>query len=80
MRLQNILENYPDEQFIVIDGFDNCVLGLETDSMRLIYSVDRIIEQLCEDMDEEDAIEHFQFNIQGAYFGEQTPIYCYEVV
>jgi len=24
----------------------------------------------------EDAIEHFYYNVEGAYMGEQTPIFC----
>jgi hypothetical protein len=80
MRLNNILENYPDEQFIIIDGFDDCVMGVENYSMRLIYSVQSIIKKLHEEMDILDAIEEFEHNIKSMYFGEQTPIYCYEVM
>lgn len=78
MKIETILEHYPDEQFLIIDGYDDCILGIDIDSMRLIYSVDSIILKLSNDMSEEDAVEYFNFNIQGAYFGEQTPIYCYE--
>ena len=46
--------------------------------MRIIYSVTRCIEILCldEEMDVEDAIEHFNYNVKGAYVGEKTPIWC----
>jgi hypothetical protein len=27
-------------------------------------------------MTAEDAIEHFQFNVAGAWVGEKTPIWC----
>ena len=28
-----------------------------------------------EDMSEEDALEYYQFNILGGYFGEQNPVF-----
>lgn len=76
--LDKILENYPDEDILKIDGFDSAVIGIDPTSMRLIYSEDRIIEILIteEDMDEIEAIEHYEFNILGSYVGESTPIFC----
>jgi len=29
-------------------------------------------------MPDEDALEYFYFNVQGAYVGEQTPIFCFD--
>ena len=69
------------EDIIKIDGFDNCVIGYAMDMVdggsvvRLVYSVSLIISVLSSDMDEEEAIEYFDFNIQGAYMGSRTPIY-----
>ena len=31
-------------------------------------------------MDYEEAIEYFDFNIQAAYVGEQTPIWCMDIL
>jgi len=42
----------------------------------LIYSVKKCMEILMINMSEEDAMEHFSFNISGAYVGEKTPIWC----
>ena len=45
--------------------------------MRLIYSVSKILQVLeSQGMSEIDAIEHFSYNINSAWVGEQTPIYC----
>lgn len=78
--LQEIIDYYSDEQFLIADGFDNAVIGVEEQSMRLIYSVTLCLEILMvdEEMSLEDAIEHFEFNVSGAYVGEQTPIWCYD--
>jgi hypothetical protein len=77
--LEEILEYYPDETFLKADGLDSAVIGVQVgEPMRLIYSVTKIIEHLVteDEMDLEDALEHFEFNIRGSYVGEQTPIWC----
>lgn len=77
--LDYILGNYPDEQFLIVDGFDQAIIGVEETSMRLIYSKDKIIEILMQEMEEADAHEHYDFNIAGAYVGEKTPIFCNDI-
>ena len=48
----------------------------ETDLPDAVYSVCKIIRELVKDgMDEEEALEFYDFNIVGAYMGEFTPIY-----
>lgn len=77
--LEEILEYYPDETFLKADGLDEAVIGVQIgEPMRLIYSVSKVIEILITDneMELEDALEHFEFNIRGSYVGEQTPIWC----
>lgn len=78
--LEEIVENYYDEEILKADGFDDAVIGIETGSMRLIYSVNRCVEILIQEgMTQEDAIEHFDFNVAGSYVGEKTPIWCYDM-
>lgn len=72
--LQLILDAYPDEEFLTMDGFDACVIGLDERRMLLIYSADKILKSLRDDMDQEGALEFFEFNIKGAYMGPNTPI------
>ncbi len=75
--LDQIIERYDDQKFLKADGFDNAVIGVDTRSMRLIYSRSKCIEILAKGgMSYEDAVEHFDFNVDGAYVGEQTPIWC----
>jgi hypothetical protein len=76
--LEEIIEYYPDETFLKADGFDEAVIGVEIPSMRLIYSVKKVIETLIteDEMSLEDAMEHYEFNIRGSYIGELTPIWC----
>ena len=76
--LETILDRYEDEEFLKADGFDDAIIGVDESTMRLIYSVSKCIEILRKDMDEEDAIEYFDFNVSGSYMGEKTPIWCYD--
>jgi hypothetical protein len=76
--LDTITANYEDEEILKADGFDAAIIGIELPSMRLIYSVKKCIKILMKDMSYEDAVEHFEFNVSGAYVGEQTPIWCHD--
>lgn len=78
MMLNDIIDAYPDESFLTADGFDEAVIGLDETTMRLIYSVSKCLDILMDDMTLEEAVEYFEFNIEGAYMGEQTPIWCWD--
>lgn len=74
--LDKIVEWFPEEDILKADGFDDAIIGIETNEMRLIYSVSKCIQILCRDMNEEDAVEFFDFNVRGSYVGDKTPIWC----
>ena len=75
--LEGIIEYYQDEEFLKADGFDDSVIGVDTSTMRLIYSVRMCVEILVlQGMDMFEAIEYFDFNIRGSFVGEKTPIWC----
>lgn len=74
--LDKIIEWFPEDDLLIIDGFDDAILGIDEYSLRLIYSVSKCIEILEKDMTEEEAVEYFDFNIKYHYIGEKTPIFC----
>ena len=74
--LDKILEWYPEEELLIADGFDDAIIGVADDSMRLVYSIKKCVDILMKNMDEEDALEYFNFNVRCAYVGEKTPIWC----
>lgn len=75
--LEEIVEYYQDEDILKADGFDDAVIGIDTQTIRLIYSVTRCVEILVlGGMDVDEAIEYFDFNVKGSYVGEKTPIWC----
>jgi len=79
-KLERILEQFPDENILKADGFDDCIIGYDYgfEDIRLIYSVKKILNSLVKKdyMTEEEAIEYFEFNMRGAYVGEKTPVWC----
>ena len=76
--LDEILDNYYDQSFMVADGFDEAVIGVEISDMRLVYSVKKCLEVLERDMSAEDAYEYFTYNVSGAYVGDKTPVWCWD--
>lgn len=75
--LEKIVEQYQDMEILTADGFDDAVIGIDVNSTRLIYSVEKCINILMEQgMSMTEAVEYFEFNVSGSYVGEKTPIWC----
>lgn len=76
---KKILQKFEGEaEFLQANGFDDALIGVDEESMRLIYSVSKCIEILMRDMSEEDALEYFSFNVVRSSDGKTTPIWCYD--
>lgn len=79
--LEEIIELYEEETFLKADGFDEAIIGVSEDfnaPVRLIYSVKKCLEILMRDMNYEDAMEYFTYNVSGGYVGEKTPVWCWD--
>ena len=72
--IDKILESYPDETFLKMEGFDDAIIGKDINTNKLIYSFTKCIQILIKDMVEEEALDYFYYNIVGSYVGENTPI------
>jgi hypothetical protein len=76
-QLFELIDEMGDE-VIKFDGLDAAIVGVgqvHGQPPRLVYSSDAIIRIFMEEgMSEEDAIEHFEFNVACAYVGEATPL------
>jgi hypothetical protein len=78
--MQRIIEEYPD--LIKMDGFDEAIIGvIERIGLEAIcYDLDKVIEILMEQgMDEQDAWDWYQFNMVGAWVGENTPVFLHRI-
>jgi hypothetical protein len=80
-KLEEIIEWYPDEEFLSADGFEEAIIGVaaikQTAQLVLVYSKSKCLEILItrDKMGKEEAEEYFDFNVEGAYMGEKTPIW-----
>lgn len=66
------------EGAIILDGFDDCIVGISEEfgnGPRIVYSKNKIIQKLMVGIDYEEALDHYYYNILGGYFGEQNPIF-----
>ena len=61
-----------------IKKYEQAIIGQDDASLRIVYSADKIIEILSEEMTPEEAEEFYEYNILGAYMGDMTPIYVSE--
>jgi hypothetical protein len=70
-----ISEEHPD--LLTIDGFDEAIIGVveRIDLLVVCYDKRKILKILSRDMSEMQALEYYEFNILGAYMGENTPVY-----
>lgn len=78
-----IMDLNPDALFI--DGFDDAIIGITERSdigALIVYDEDKIISKLVDEMsgDEseddkhETAVEYYEYNIKGAWVGENGPL------
>lgn len=75
MTIPEISRAYPD--LLLIDGHESALVGLAVvDGVeRLVYDAGVVIENLVgQGMSREEAVEFYEFNIEGAYVGERTPV------
>lgn len=78
--LDRLTELYPDEQIAVMDGFDDCIVGVVHRACShpfLLYDRDKVIQKLQDrdGMTIEDAVEYHEFNQACAWVGDGTPAF-----
>lgn len=68
---------------LLMDGFENAFLGyaIRMSGDVAIYDHERMIKVLMlrDRMSAEEAIEFIEYNCQGAWCGEQTPLILYRL-
>lgn len=67
-----------------MDGYDDCIAGVVSRIGQediLCYDKGKVITKLMsEGMTEEDAFDHFEYNMIGSYVGECTPCFIVMVL
>jgi len=79
MTLSNqINELYPDMEILLADGFDDAFIGIgqQFSKFMAVYDKLKCIEILSDQgMSEDEAEEYMDYNVTGAYMGENTPVF-----
>jgi hypothetical protein len=73
-----------NEELLMADGFDEALIGTVSGACRqavACYDYRKCVEILVkrDGMDEEEAEEFLDFNTLGAYVGELTPLFVYDL-
>ena len=70
-----------DVELLFADSYDDAIMGVDFSTHRVIYSIEKCLEILKtnEGMEEEDAIDHFYYNVAGSSVGDKTPIWSHDM-
>jgi hypothetical protein len=72
---QEIEEVFQLDDLLFADGYDEAIIGIDNKG-RIVYDASKVIDCLMKQgMDEDEAIDFYEFNIADAYVGENTPIF-----
>jgi hypothetical protein len=79
VEIESSLEDTEDE-IMLADGFEDAYLGIGRQFTRVpfaVYDRNKCIDILLkrDGMTEEEAEEYFQFNVEGAWVGDNTPVF-----
>ncbi len=69
-----------EDALLVADGLDSAIIGVTAYQpgrpQAVVYDYERCVAHfIAQGMTDEDAREWMEFNVVGAWHGEQTPIY-----
>ena len=79
--LTETLTDLGAEDALIMDGFDDCILGIlerfSIDKPIVVYDREKVIAKLMDKdgMTHEEALEFYYFNQVGAWAGETTPAF-----
>jgi hypothetical protein len=73
--LNKILDQFPNEGYNKVAGFDQAIIGVSSRS-NLVYSIDKCIEILQQSgLSHDQAVEHFYNELDAMYVGVGAPIF-----
>lgn len=81
---EKLQEKHSYKELLFADGFDEAILGVAWSfdkPLSVAYDKAKCINILMkrDKMNESDAEEFFNYNVEGAYVGEQTPVFLEKV-
>jgi len=77
------ISEYDEEIMLLPEEYDGCIVGLVSrcgmETVALYDSIKLVEKYMAEGMSEDDAWEHLDFNVAGAYVGPKTPMFTVEL-
>lgn len=79
--LTEILTDLGAEDALIMDGFDDCILGIlerfGIDQPIVVYDREKVIAKLISEdgLTHEEALDHYYYNQLGGWHGEKTPAF-----
>ena len=84
MKLDDVMDSLEDNEALLMDPqdqFNSCIVGtgyLFHHGPVAVYDIGKVIAAfVAEGMTEEEAQEHFEFNVIGGWVGDGTPIFVH---
>ena len=83
LEVREALEALNEEAYLLPEEFDTALTGYIKQwnaPIVAVYNAEKIVSVLtsgAEKMSEEDAWDHYYFNIEGSYLGENTPLFLH---
>lgn len=77
-KINQISDDLGDDGLIVMNGFDDCIVGVGTrfNDIFVVYDLRKVLAKLeAEGMTPEEAVEFHQFHLSGAWVGNRTPAF-----
>lgn len=82
--IEEVASNNDSVVVMLSSEFDSAIIGIQNkdDFTRAVYSETKMIQALMDqmDMDRDDALDFYGFNIENAYVGEGSPIFIDDTV
>ena len=77
MKRKEIENKYLDSSLLFADGFDEAIIGIaqQFNTISVAYDKKQCITILMKDINQLEATEYFEYNVVGAYVGENTPTF-----
>ena len=75
---ENLMIKIQENECIIADGLDHAIIGVTVGpNMQVVYSSALILhEYLIEGMDEEEALDHFYYDVIGGNpSGDNSPVF-----
>jgi hypothetical protein len=75
--LEEIQQANPLESFLIYDGFDDCIIGFERKTFKIVYSESKILKKLTTELeyDPDSAVRYMEQKMMGTIVGERAPVF-----